>query len=76
MNKERDQRREATEPPAIPNAHYEALLRMREHNPNAFCVLSPNTKLAILYYEAAKREKARLEAMRNEEIDDVQTGDR
>ncbi|MBA3766292.1 MAG: hypothetical protein H0W99_04755 [Acidobacteria bacterium] len=54
------------EPPAIPNPHYEALLRMREHNPGAWRVLSPNTKLAVLYYEAAKREHARLEAMRNE----------
>ena len=59
-------RREKNEPPAIPNAHYEALLRMRENNPSAWRVLSPNTKLAVQYYEAAKREAARLEAMRKE----------
>lgn len=57
MNKDR---------PAIPNAHYEALLRMREQNPVAFRVLSPNTRLAVLYYEAAKHEHARLEAMKQE----------
>lgn len=59
-------RQQTTEVPAIPNAHYEALLRMREHNPTAFRVLSPNTRLAVLYYEAAKREHARMEALRAE----------
>jgi hypothetical protein len=29
-------------------------------------MFSPNTKLAVLYYEAAKREHARLQEMRNE----------
>ena len=56
------------EKPAIPNAHYEALLRMREHNPNAFRVLSPNTRLAVLYYEAAKREHERLQAMKTDDL--------
>lgn len=51
---------------AIPNAHYEALLRMRDHNPSAWRVLSPNTKLAVQYYEAAKREHERVKAMRAE----------
>ena len=50
----------------FPHPHYEALLRMREQNPTAFRVLSPNTRLAVLYYEAAKREHARLEAMKEE----------
>lgn len=54
------------EPPAIPNAHYEALLRMRSTNPGAWRVLSPNTKLAVQYYEAAKREHERLQSMRSE----------
>jgi hypothetical protein len=29
-------------------------------------VLSPNAKLAVLYYEAAKREKARLDALKED----------
>jgi hypothetical protein len=53
--------------PAIPNAHYEALLRMRANNPGAWRVLSPNTKLAVEWYLAAKREKARLEETRQEQ---------
>jgi hypothetical protein len=52
--------------PAFPNPHYESLLRMREHNPVAWRVLSPNTKLAVQYYEAAKREHERVQAMREE----------
>ncbi|HKC63802.1 MAG TPA: hypothetical protein VKB86_09195 [Pyrinomonadaceae bacterium] len=52
--------------PAIPNAHYEALLKMRSNNPSAWRVLSPNTKLAVQYYEAAKREHERIKAMREE----------
>ncbi len=44
----------------FPNPHYEALLQMREQNPGAWRVLSPNTKLAVQYYEIAKREHERL----------------
>lgn len=40
----------------IPNPHYEALLRMRERNPSAWRVLSPQTKQAVMYYEIAKRQ--------------------
>lgn len=58
--------KESNEQPAIPNPHYEALLRMREHNPGAWRVLSPNTKLAVQYYEAAKREQERMKALREE----------
>ena len=57
---------QVAETPGVPNAHYEALLRMKEHNPGARQVLSPNTKLAVQYYEAAKREHARLEEMKRE----------
>lgn len=64
-------KKETIEPPAIPNSHYEALLRMRERNLTAFRILSPNTRLAVLYYEAAKREHARLEAMKKEAVGEV-----
>jgi hypothetical protein len=40
--------------PPIPNPHYEALLKMREHNQNAWRILSPQTKYAVQYYEIAK----------------------
>jgi hypothetical protein len=50
----------------FPNPHYEALLRMREHNPRAWRVLSPNTKLAVQYYEAAKRVHERMKALHEE----------
>ena len=50
----------------FPNQHYETLLRMRTNNPVAWRVLSPNTKLAVQYYEAAKREHERIKALREE----------
>jgi hypothetical protein len=54
------------EQPPIPNAHYEALLRMRDNNPSAWRVLSPNTKAAVQYYEIAKRKSEQEQAMREE----------
>lgn len=54
--------------PAIPNAYFESLLRLREQNPTTFRILSPALRLSVGYYEAAKREHARLKAMREEEI--------
>jgi hypothetical protein len=50
----------------FPNPHYESLLRMRTNNPVAWRVLSPNTKLAVLYYEAAKRQHEQEKAAREE----------
>jgi hypothetical protein len=56
-----------SEQPPIPNAHYEALLRMRENNPSAWHVLSPNTKAAVQYYEIARLKFEQDQQMRRED---------
>ncbi len=61
----RHKSQQPTAPPA-PDPHYEALLRMRTNNPTAFRVRPRNTRPAVLYYKAAKREDTRLKAMRAE----------
>jgi hypothetical protein len=55
-----EQRKEQAGELQFPNPHYESLLRMRTNKPRAWRVLSPNTKLAVQYYEAAKHEHERL----------------
>jgi hypothetical protein len=49
--------------PAIPNLYYEHLLKLRTENPAAFRLFSPPLRAAVAYYEAAKREAARLESI-------------
>ena len=50
-----------------PNAFYERVLELRRTNPAAFDSLAPVTKMALGQYEVAKREAARLKAIRDEE---------
>ncbi len=49
-----------------PNAYYERVLDLRRTDPKAFDSLAPVTKHALYAYESAKREAARLEAIRDE----------
>ncbi len=49
-----------------PNPFYEKLGALRATNPPAFASLSPSSKIALYAYETAKREHARLEAIRDE----------
>ncbi len=49
----------------VPNAFYEKLGALRATNPPAFDSLSPSSKMALFAYETAKREHARLEAIRD-----------
>lgn len=62
----RHERQIVKEDPAIPNAYFESLLKLRRENATAFRLLSPALRLSVGYYEAAKREKARLDAIRAE----------
>jgi hypothetical protein len=48
------------------NHFYEKLLDLRRTNPNAFGEMSPASKLSLFAYEAAKREAARLQAIKDE----------
>ncbi len=48
------------------NAFYERVMMLRRTNPAAFDSLAPVTKQALYAYETAKREHARLEAIRDE----------
>ncbi len=48
------------------NTFYERLLDLRRTNPKAFGEISPASKLSLLAYETAKREHARLQAIRDE----------
>ncbi len=48
------------------NLFYEKLLDLRSTNPKAFGEMSPASKLSLYAYETAKREHARLQAIRNE----------
>ncbi len=41
------------------NGFYESILEMRERDPKTFEGLAPATKLALAYYEAAKRKALR-----------------
>jgi hypothetical protein len=41
------------------NGFYESILEMRNKDPRTFDELSPATKLALAYYEAAKRKALR-----------------
>ncbi len=38
------------------NSYQERLVRLRAENPKAFAVLSPSEKIALGYYEQAKRK--------------------
>jgi hypothetical protein len=49
-----------------PNAFYERVLELRRTNPAAFDSLAPATKLTLGAYESAKREAARLQAIKDE----------
>jgi len=49
-----------------PNAFYERVLELRRDRPAAFDSLAPVTKLALGAYSAAKREAARLQAIKDE----------
>jgi hypothetical protein len=42
------------------------LLDLRRTDPKAFGEISPASKLSLFAYETAKREAARLQAIRNE----------
>ncbi len=48
------------------NAFYEKVLDLRQAKPRAFDSLAPVTKQALYAYETAKREHARLAAIRDE----------
>ncbi len=48
------------------NAFYEKVLDLRRTNPAAFDSLAPATKLSLGAYESAKREAARLQAIKDE----------
>lgn len=48
------------------NHFYERVIELRRTNPRDFSALAPVTKLALGAYEAAKREAARLQAIRDE----------
>ncbi len=48
------------------NRFYEKLLDLRRTNPKAFGEMSPASKLSLFAYETAKREHARLMAIRDE----------
>ena len=48
------------------NAFYEKILYLRRTNPAAFDSLAPVTKLTLGAYESAKREAARLQAIKDE----------
>jgi hypothetical protein len=47
-----------------PNAFYEKISQLRRDRPAAFDSLAPVTKQALYAYETAKREAARLQAIR------------
>ncbi len=47
------------------NHFYEKLLDLRRTDPKAFDEMSPASKLSLFAYETAKREAARLQAIRN-----------
>jgi hypothetical protein len=49
-----------------PNAFYEKISQLRSDRPAAFDSLAPVTKLALGAYSAAKREAARLQAIKDE----------
>ncbi len=49
-----------------PNAFYERVLNLRTTDQRAFDSLAPATKQALYAYETAKREAARLSAIRDE----------
>jgi hypothetical protein len=48
------------------NAFYEKVLDLRRTNPKAFEGLAPATKASLHAYETAKREAARLQAIKDE----------
>jgi hypothetical protein len=48
------------------NAFYEKVLDLRRTDPKAFEGLAPATKASLHAYEAAKREAARLQAIKDE----------
>ncbi len=48
------------------NTFYERLLDLRRTDPKAFGEMSPASKLSLYAYETAKREHARLQALRDE----------
>jgi len=48
------------------NAFYERVIELRRTNPAAFDSLAPATKLSLGAYESAKREAARLQAIKDE----------
>jgi hypothetical protein len=49
-----------------PNAFYERVLELRRTHPAALDSLAPVTKLTLGAYESAKREAARLQAIKDE----------
>ncbi len=56
-------------PPAAgfePNAFYEKISQLRRDRPTAFDSFAPVTKQALYAYETAKREAARLQAIKDE----------
>jgi hypothetical protein len=48
------------------NHFYEKLLDLRRTDPKAFGEISPASKLSLFAYETAKREAARLQAIKDE----------
>ncbi len=40
----------------VENSYQERLIRLRAENPQAFAILSPSEKIALTYYEEAKRK--------------------
>jgi hypothetical protein len=50
---------EGSEPFAV-NAFYERLIELRSTRPGEFARMSPASRLALLYYEGAKRRVASL----------------
>ncbi len=48
------------------NHFYEKLGALQATNPPEFASLSPSSKMALYAYQTAKREHARLEAIRDE----------
>lgn len=67
MSERKTQRRTRISDAAFePNAFYERVLSLRATDRRAFDSLAPATKQALFAYETAKREAARLQAIRDE----------
>jgi len=52
--------REPARTPFVPNGFYERLLETRRARPEVLALMSPAQRLALGYYEAAKRQAALL----------------